>query len=323
MSSRPLSSLSLSTPTLALLTRAGYATVQDLQTVSAQALAQDARISLTEAEIILSSCQRPNFSQSLAQPSLTQSAASMANDGGRLSTKCPGIDELLSGGLARGQVLEISGPPGSPKEAVAMDIATSFVEAGHEVIFVDSQNMTSPATLDKVLNTSTRLPPNYSRLVYHSSIQTLLDLMVFIHNLPKLLDSYPKVTLLVLNSISFPFQCSHNLNIPARTALLGKIKQALTVVSATRNVTVVTTSQLSTKILNADGSSGSFDTGAKGVMVPQLGAAYLPGRAYRIILAAEGPTSGSARLISSPGDPQGTGPLRLKPYEVTRDGKMR
>lgn len=34
---------------------------------------------------------------------------------------------------------------------------------------------------------------------------------------------------------------------------------------------VVLTSQLATKVLNKDGSAGTFDTGSTAVMVPQLG----------------------------------------------------
>jgi len=33
----------------------------------------------------------------------------------------------------------------------------------------------------------------------------------------------------------------------------------------------VTTCQLATKMVNADGTSGTFDTGARGIMMPQLG----------------------------------------------------
>lgn len=66
--------------------------------------------------------------------------------------------------------MEISGPPGTPKETVATNIVTSFVEAGEGVIFVgevpslwlachdvadgsrlDTQNMTSPASLNQSL----------------------------------------------------------------------------------------------------------------------------------------------------------------------------
>jgi hypothetical protein len=34
---------------------------------------------------------------------------------------------------------------------------------------------------------------------------------------------------------------------------------------------IIITSQMSTKLLNADGSPGNFETGAKAAMVPQLG----------------------------------------------------
>jgi RAD51-like protein 2 len=96
------------------------------------------------------------------------------------------------------------------------------------------------------------------------------------------------MSLLVINSVSFPFHIGQNLSISARNYLLERLKQALTKACATRNLTVgdqleyqkdtvifdikvVTTSQLATKILNPDGTPGTFDTGGQGVMVPQLG----------------------------------------------------
>lgn len=39
-------------------------------------------------------------------------------------------------------------------------------------------------------------------------------------------------------------------------------------------IQVVVTSQLATKLLAADGSPATFDTGARAVMVPQLGTQY-------------------------------------------------
>ena len=79
------------------------------------------------------------------------------------------VNEVLGGGLPRGRILEISGPPGSFKEALALDYTRLFVEASEEVIFVgnlilfrstcqsafskirvpDTQNMTSLATIQK------------------------------------------------------------------------------------------------------------------------------------------------------------------------------
>lgn len=128
----------------------------------------------------------------------TRSVASMLSTTASISTGCPPLDKLLrasggggaggEGSLPRGHILEISGPPGSPKESIAVGIVVSFLKAqaigkgkgkGHEeeVVFVgtshfscihfsshaathprfyfthlDCQNMTSPATLAKALH---------------------------------------------------------------------------------------------------------------------------------------------------------------------------
>jgi hypothetical protein len=79
---------------------------------------------------------------------------------------------------------------------------------------------------------------------------------------------------------------------------------------------VVTTSHLSTKLLNADGSAGNFSTASRAVMAPQLGSlsfslrhrsilrdrdvgsAYLPaGRSYKVVIAPDTQTSGSVASI--------------------------
>lgn len=46
------------------------------------------------------------------------------------------VNKILGGGLPRGHILEISGPPGSFKESLALDFVRTFVEADEGVIFV-------------------------------------------------------------------------------------------------------------------------------------------------------------------------------------------
>ena len=82
-----------------------------------------------------------------------------------------------------------------------------------------------------------------------------------------------QITLLVLPSFSSFFQLP-----PAtvngnswRNALLECSKRIFTVACVSRNLTIVLTSQLSTKMVKADGSAGSFDTGARAIMTPTLG----------------------------------------------------
>ena len=74
---------------------------------------------------------------------MTQSAALMVQQSQKVSTKCVALDKILGGGLSRGQILEISGPPGSPKEKLALNIMATFAESGEETLFVGKDLMIS------------------------------------------------------------------------------------------------------------------------------------------------------------------------------------
>ncbi|KIP07276.1 hypothetical protein PHLGIDRAFT_512609 [Phlebiopsis gigantea 11061_1 CR5-6] len=95
----------------------------------------------------------------------------------KYQTGCRPVDDILDGGLKRGFVLELSGPPGSCKEALAIDMARAFVEDGQGVLLVE------PSLKDQ----------NYAELVFHLSLHTLPELVIFLHKLSSYLDKYPKV----------------------------------------------------------------------------------------------------------------------------------
>lgn len=46
----------------------------------------------------------------------------------------PLLDSLINGGLKKGEVLEISGPPGSGKTQLALQFIKEAVSAGDEVL---------------------------------------------------------------------------------------------------------------------------------------------------------------------------------------------
>jgi RAD51-like protein 2 len=79
---------------------------------------------------------------------LTQSAAELTARHGaynqepeiRYSTGCPPIDRLLGGGMTPGMVLEVSGPPGSMKEHVAIGSVQSFLKRGTGVLVVGKRH---------------------------------------------------------------------------------------------------------------------------------------------------------------------------------------
>jgi len=187
MSKRPLSSLALSTSELSALTRGGYETVEDLSSLDPESLARDLNIPLTSSQAIFSATQAPK-----ALP-LTQSAAFMIGSITQHSTLCEPLDRLLQGGLKQGYILELSGPPGCSKETLAINITKSFVESLQEVLFVDMQNMTSPATLNRQLRKQPSDSSDYKKLVYHLHLHTLPDLLIFLRNLPSYLQSHPRV----------------------------------------------------------------------------------------------------------------------------------
>ncbi|KIK68483.1 hypothetical protein GYMLUDRAFT_237532 [Collybiopsis luxurians FD-317 M1] len=285
---QPLSSLPIPPSSLSALSKAGYQSIDDLPRYdSANQLTDALKIPIDASHAIYSSSQKLPESNTLP---LTQSAAALIGSSKlkskTFSTNCPPVDALLNGGVTEGHILEISGPPGSPKELVLLNILRSFVEARKSVLFVDCQNMCDPRLIADHLQGL----PDAQQLISYVKIDNLTEFMVFMHNL----TSYTNMSLLAISSISFPFQNTGRLSNAAKNNLLEKIKQTFIKLCTSQNVTIAITSQLATKMLNADGSPGTFDTaGAKGVMVPQLGSTYLPsGRTSRILLALNGANRG-------------------------------
>lgn len=70
---------------------------------------------------------------------LTQPAATLSSESAApFTTKCGPIDRLLGGGLPRKHVLEISGPPGTPKGVIVVGLVRSFLNDSPdgEVVFL-------------------------------------------------------------------------------------------------------------------------------------------------------------------------------------------
>ncbi|KAI0087405.1 hypothetical protein BDY19DRAFT_955622 [Irpex rosettiformis] len=280
---RPLHTLPLPPATLAALTRAGYETADDLLTSTAEELSRDARISLLSSQTVLSATQGhkpPTFTQNVAE----MTEASMK----QYATGSAAIDRILEGGMKCGSILEISGPPGVNFGSVTVLVTREFVKEGQGVIFADMHNSITAAQLLEHMHTNddTMLPRDYRNLLLHTSLFTFEDILLFFHKLPSYLESNPKTGLLVLNSFSLSFHSlPPNMSYANRTVLHERIRQALAQTCATTGLSVVVITQLSTKLLNVDGTPASFDTGSRAIMVPQPGIAYLPvGRLYRLMI---------------------------------------
>jgi DNA repair protein RadB len=72
-------------------------------------------------------------------------------DGGeRLGTGCAPLDDLLGGGLERGTVTQIYGPPAAGKTNVVLSAAVETAAAGETAVIVDTEGL-SPDRFDQIL----------------------------------------------------------------------------------------------------------------------------------------------------------------------------
>ncbi|KAI0743189.1 hypothetical protein BC629DRAFT_1708350 [Irpex lacteus] len=232
------------------------------------------------------------------------------------------MDQLLDGGFKCGSILEISGPPGAAVHAPVIHITREFVKEGQGVIFADMHNsITAAQLLERIrADDDSVLPHGYRNSLLHTSLLTFQDILIFFHKLPSIIEANPGAGLLVLNSFSLAFHSlPPTVSHASRTVLHERIRQALAQACATAGLSVLITTQLSTKLLNADGTPASFDTGSRAIMVPQPGSAYLPvGRSYRLMVVPRSRDAGIIQLLASPTHAYqpGNPPIREVSYEL-------
>jgi predicted ATP-dependent serine protease len=89
---------------------------------------------------ILRTC---NASSSTAIAGLLPSQAASALLTKRAAFGCgvPSLDGLMNGGLKKGEVLEISGPPGSGKTQLALQFVKQAISAGDEVLVMGTSHI--------------------------------------------------------------------------------------------------------------------------------------------------------------------------------------
>ncbi|RBI61618.1 DNA repair and recombination protein RadB [halophilic archaeon] len=62
-------------------------------------------------------------------------------DAEKISTGCPPLDDLLGGGLERGTVTQVYGPPAAGKTNVALGAAVETAREGGTVVYVDTEGL--------------------------------------------------------------------------------------------------------------------------------------------------------------------------------------
>ncbi|TEB23389.1 hypothetical protein FA13DRAFT_1818507 [Coprinellus micaceus] len=274
--------LPLPKSTIASLTAAGFETLKDLSNATADGLAHDLGLSHEVAAQILA-VREPSGTMPLALPQ-TQSAAALSQASRKLQTGCQALDDLLKGGVQGGHILELSGPPGTPKELVVMNLIGQFVNDQNDVLIADCQNMINRRVLMGLCREG-------APSIRYSKPQSLSHLLLFIEQLPALAGTTLKVKNLTRSQLNVNFIPNNGAQPLEQDYFASEAKASAREVDHRQSIDgpfvpaflspcasgphlvikVIITCQLATKLLNSDGSPGTFDTGAQGIMVPQLG----------------------------------------------------
>ncbi|KAG4418802.1 hypothetical protein IFR04_008084 [Cadophora malorum] len=228
-----------------------------------------------------------NFSSPIAHRMPTVSAAQALQDLRTSPTRSFSDAESLPGGVSRGMMTEIYGPPGVGKTAIGMQIAASALHGGEGVVWIDASHPISGSRLTQILTshkptTSNSAPSELATLssllsnFTHFSTPSLAHLLALLTH-PTASNPPPNASLIVIDSFStlitnaFPRSTDASgtprkpgaPNPSARKFhILQHLISSLSKLATTRNIAIVVTSQCVTKMR----------PGAGAVLVPAVNA---------------------------------------------------
>lgn len=129
-----------------------------------------------------------------------------------------------------------------------------------------------------------------------------MELLAEIYLLPDFLSQHPKVRLLVIDSVAFPFR-QHFDDLSQRTRLLNGLAQQLISMATRDNIAVVMTNQMTTRV-----------RGGQSKLVPALGESWGHAPTIRLLLQWAG-SQRQAAIFKSPGHTEA-----IVQYTITADG---
>ncbi|KAI9687393.1 MAG: hypothetical protein M1820_010475 [Bogoriella megaspora] len=223
-----------------------------------------------------------------------------------ISTGLPQLDQLLqgqkhgsdnvktsNGGLIRGQVTEISGPPGVGKTCIAMSACANALRNGDKVVWIDGSYHFARPRLESILeNTlhssslsdsnsptqpSTATVAGVIRNLYHYQVPTLAHLLALTVHAPQ---SFPPdgTSLIVIDSLSTLFDAAYvrlssrfDSGTPdpktrearrwasnRRFAVLGSLVSSLGKLATVKSVAVLVITEMMTRVRPGGGGTGAI-----------------------------------------------------------------
>ncbi|KAK7485386.1 hypothetical protein BaRGS_00023334 [Batillaria attramentaria] len=302
LSQRELITFPLSPAVRAKLTTAGFLTVADLHNVKPSELSKEVGISLQEAlEVVKIVTGEKRTTAAAGSTHSSVSALHLLEHEQSLPsivTFCAQLDEALGGGVALRKVTEICGAPGVGKTqmciqlAVDVSIPEELGGAGGEAVYIDTEGSfiiervvdVATATADHCRRMAAQLDNsldvdsyNFESIlsgIHYFRCHDYIELLATLHTLTNFIQQHPKVKLVVVDSIAFPFR--HNFDdLSLRTRLLTSMAQNCIKLATDFSLAVVLTNQMTTR----------FTPGLSGTqLMPALGESWGHACTVRLVL---------------------------------------
>ncbi|XP_061590652.1 DNA repair protein RAD51 homolog 3 [Cololabis saira] len=326
---RRVSSLCLSQSLKVKLVRAGFQFTADLLPPNPQKLSAEAGLSEQETLELLQAVQNGGGGGGgggAAAPLTALELLHKEEELGSIKTSSSQLDDALGGGLPLGKTTEICGAPGvgktqlSLQAAVNVQVPRCLGGLEGQVMFMDTEGS---FVLQRVVDIAAATVTHCSLLAGDQdqraametfTVETILsniflvrchdyaELLAQLHLLPEFLRDRPKLRLLVIDSVTFPFRQQLN-DLSLRTRILQGLAQRLIAMATSNDVAVLITNQMTTRL-----------RGGQAQLVPALGDTWGHAPNVRLGLHWEG-SQRVVAVLKSPGQPNAA-----VPYQITSEG---
>ncbi|RCH89153.1 DNA repair protein rad51c, partial [Rhizopus stolonifer] len=241
------------------LENAGYETAEELKKANLIQLSKDLQLTKEEVEFIMTVT---NKDVKLQKQSMAERIAQAEEQGITLSSK--NLDRLMYRGIPVYKITEICGESGSGKTQICMQLAVnvqlSTAEGGleGECIYVDTEGSFMPSRLLDIANELDI--EAISKGIHVFRIHSHYEMTAFVRQLTTILKEYPKVKLIVIDSMAYHFRLN-TLDMKKRTYFVNHLAQTLLQIANTNKLAVVATNHVTL-------------SGADGKWVPSLSSSW-------------------------------------------------
>nr|XP_045581234.1 DNA repair protein RAD51 homolog 3-like [Procambarus clarkii]XP_045581235.1 DNA repair protein RAD51 homolog 3-like [Procambarus clarkii] len=263
-SRRLLSVLGLPAPIITKLLDSDFIYDDDVRGLKPAELSLASGLSLKEsAEVV-----RLSTTNSAEQPVTVLQMIEEECDVSHIVTFCEALDDLLGGGIPLRAITELSGTPGIGKTqlclqaCVSVQLPSSVGGVGGEAVFLDTEGSFTAGRLKDMaasavhhvqtiggtkVDVSGFTVESILKGIYYFRCHSYIEVLAVIRHIPSLLQTHPKIQLIVIDSIAFHFR--HDFpDMMARTGLLCRMTQELIQQATKFNMAVVVTNQMTTRI---------------------------------------------------------------------------